>query len=363
MIGLLVLLALLATAYLFMDNYQKGQRAQLQKKVDEENTLMIEEYNQKVMAQQALMTKPDSLVLPDAKQEGWDIVDASQFPVQSGQTVTTSREDALTGGLMLLNRWHELPGDFSAVEGMLKSVGAETKFKVPVKDRAVSLFPAAIQALERFVADAKEEMGLENYIIRTGYRSMETQTGYWNKELAKYPDRTGDALIEAARKNVSYPGTSDYQSGFSFEMDVYSRDDSVINAADFQTTEQARFINENGWKYGFIFRYPTRRYPYPETQDKSYVTGMRTGLHMDAYRFVGVPHATVMHIKGFCLEEYIDFLVAHPHIIVYENGTPRYEIYRIPETGVNQSHDIPANASDFFVSTDNMGGLVCAITY
>ena len=46
---------------------------------------------------------------------------------------------------------------------------------------------------------------------------------------------------------------------------------------------------------------------------------------------MGIPHAAVMHIKGFCLED--------------------------------RTHDIPANATDFFVSTDNMGGLVCAITY
>ena len=50
---------------------------------------------------------------------------------------------------------------------------------------------------------------------------------------------------------------------------------------------------------------------------------------MDAYRYVGIPHSTVMHIKGFCLEEYIDYLVEYPHIQVFNDGTLKHEIFRI----------------------------------
>lgn len=362
MLALLVLLVLLGTGYLVLDSYQKGERAKAQQRIDEENAQLVSNYQQAVAEWQKKNVKKEVEGLPEPKASGWDIIDASAFPVESGQTVTTTRLDALTGGLMLLNRWHELPADFAMAEQGLKSVGEVTKFKVPVKDRTVSLFPKAIDALDTFIKDAKEA-GLEYYIVRQGYRSMATQTDYWTKELARHPDREGEGLVEAARQKVSYPGTSDYQSGFSFEMGVYSRDDSVINTTAYQTTEQAKYLNENGWKYGLIFRFPTQGYPSDDTADKSYVTGLSSGIKMDAYRFVGIPHAAIMNHLGLCLEEYIDYLVSHPHILVYLDGALKYEIYRIPETGTDQTHDIPANAADFFVSTDNMGGLVCAISY
>lgn len=362
MIVLLVLLVLLGTGYVLLDSYQKGQQANLQKKVEEENAKLVQEYQVALKEQQDKLSQKEVKEMPQPAATGWDIVDVSAFPVEGGQSVTTSRLDALQGGLMLLNRWHELPADFAMAEETLKSLGEETGFRVPVRDRNVKLFPSAISALDKLVADAKEE-GLEFYIVRTGYRTMADQTEIWNKELSAHPNRSGEGLVEAARVKVAYPGTSDFQSGFSFEVDIYSREDSVITATPFQTSEQAKFLNENGWKYGIVFRYPSQGYPYANTEDKSYITGISSSLKLDAYRYVGIPHAAVMHIKGFCLEEYIDYLVANPHIIVYEDGVAKYEIYRVPEGLEDRTHDIPANATDFFVSTDNMGGLVCAITY
>ena len=363
MLVLLVLLVLLGSGYLLLNSLQKGERAKAQQRIDEENAQMVNDYQKAVSElKKQIELKKETAGLPEPKASGWDIIDASEFPVESGRSVTTTRLDALSGGLLLLNRWHELPADFGLAEQTLKSVGEVTKFKVPVKDRTVSLFPKAIDALQSFVNAAKDD-GLEYYIIRQGYRSMATQTDYWNKELARHPNREGEGLVAAARQRVSYPGTSDYQSGFSFEVGVYSRDDSVINAAAFQSTDQAKYLNENGWKYGIVFRFPAQGYPSDETVDKSYVTGLSSKIKMDAYRYVGVPHAAVMNHLGFCLEEYIDYLVAHPHIMVYQDGVLKYEIYRIPETGAEQTHDIPLNATDFFVSSDNIGGLVCAISY
>ena len=37
-------------------------------------------------------------------------------------------------------------------------------------------------------------------------------------------------------------------------------------------------------------------------------------MHLDLYRYVGEPHALVMKVMGYCLEEYVEFLTDHPHI-------------------------------------------------
>lgn len=369
-LGTVCLCLLLLAAAFYAGNYfiEKNQRSQhesLQKKIDEENAKLKEEYNQKLAEQQEKIAQREQTLAttPAPQQSGWDVVDMSGYPVNGSQVVTASRQEALTGGLLLVNRWHELPADFATVEGYIKSVGTETKFKVPVTSRSVSLFPNAISAVQKMVEDAKKE-GLEYFILRQGYRSMKTQMEAWQKVADKHKDKTGDTLTEAVRKTVSYPGTSDYQTGLSFEVDLYSKEDPVVNNTDFQKSEQAKFLNENGWKYGIIFRFPAAGYPYAETVDKDHVTGVRNkSLKMNAYRYVGVAHATVMHIKGFALEEYIDFLRQHPHIMVYEDGVLKYEIFRQNEMEVSQNVTLPDNAVSYSVSSDNLGGLIVAVNF
>ena len=149
MIVLLVLLVLLGTGYVLLDSYQKGQQANLQKKVEEENAKLVQEYQVALKEQQDKLSQKEVKEMPQPAATGWDIVDVSAFPVEGGQSVTTSRLDALQGGLMLLNRWHELPADFAMAEETLKSLGEETGFRVPVRDRNVKLFPSAISEIGR----------------------------------------------------------------------------------------------------------------------------------------------------------------------------------------------------------------------
>lgn len=55
------------------------------------------------------------------------------------------------------------------------------------------------------------------------------------------------------------------------------------------------WLQENSYKYGFIFRYPA---------GKTDVTG--TAEEVWHYRYVGVEVATEMYEQGLCLEEYLD---------------------------------------------------------
>ena len=68
-------------------------------------------------------------------------------------------------------------------------------------------------------------------------------------------------------------------------------------------------------------------------------------------------------MKNWCLEEYIDYLIAHPHIAYYEDGVLKYEVVRIEEGITEKEISIPQDAASYMVSTDNMNGLVVAITY
>lgn len=359
--ALLVLAALFATGFVLMDKYQQGEYARAVQRINEENQAIIEENMQLRAEQQAKLQTGEAKTWPEPKAEGLDVVDLSEFPVESGREQAVTRAELLKGGLLLVNRWHPMPGDFTLVEGDIKSIGTATSYRVPVADANVLLMDTAITPLDAMIADAKTA-GLEYYIVREGYRDAATQLGYWDKEVAKYTERySGDALTEKARERVAYPGTSDYHTALSVNIDVYNRNDSVLNKMNFQDSDQAKWLNEHAWEYGFVFRFPVQNYPDSQTVDKSYKTGIN--LQIDAYRYVGKPHAAVMHKMNFCLEEYIEYLIAHPHIAVYEDGVLKYEIYRVSGGATDTTVQLPANARDYIASADNMGGLVVAAIY
>ncbi len=361
MIILLVLFVLVLTGYMLLDSYQKGQHTDQQRKVVEANNKMVEEYNRKVLEREASLEPDIAPAWPEPKATGLDILSLRGFAVKGADSITVTRAEALMGGLMVVNRWHELPADFVIAEAQLGSIMDGTDRRVPTEARVLSLFPNAVAALDQMVQAADDE-GHKFFLVRDAFRSMQTQTEKWNAEIARFTARlSGDALTEEARKTVSYPGTSDYQAGLSVNMDAYSATDPVLNSTAFQDTAQAKWLNENCWKYGFVFRYPIMGYPSADTVDKSYKTGIN--IKLDTYRYVGVPHALVMREMGMCLEEYIEYLIENQHVAVYEDGIIKYEIFRAEAGAADTQVAVPAGGTVYSVSSDNMGGIICAISY
>lgn len=291
----------------------------------------------------------------------WRIEDEGTAGLENTGTITLDRASLINGGLMLVNQWHKLPYDFS--DATLVSVGTQSGFKIPVADSSVTLFPNAYNALNELFTAATEAGNLY-YIVREGYRSNEAQSELFTKKMEELgEDYSGDILIAQAKKEINYPGTSEYQTGMSFRMDLYTRENpDAIKGMKFQTSPQGQWFTENSWKYGIIFRFPMADFPNSSWEDKSYKTGMTQKFNI--YRYVGKAHAAVMRIMDYCLEEYVEFLIEHPHICVYEDGALRYEIVRLNMgDGDSFALPVPNPASDYQASIDNMGGIVMAYTY
>ncbi|NLV59513.1 MAG: M15 family metallopeptidase [Clostridiales bacterium] len=292
----------------------------------------------------------------------WRIEDKGRAGLENTNTITMDRSSLLKGGLLLVNPWHALPQDFTDTE--LVSVGSSTGFKIQVQDNTVKLFPVAMDALTAMIEAAKAEANLEDYIVREGYRSMDTQTELFNAKMEELSGKySGDILIEQTKKSVNYPGTSEYQTGLSFRMDVYNRNNAELNKLKFQQSDQGKWFTENSWRYGVIFRFPTADFPTPQWEDKSYKTGV--SVQMSLYRYVGKAHAAAMCIMDYCLEEYVEFLMDHPHICVYKDGALQYEIYRLPSSEALDTYDLPVPnpANDYQASLDNMNGVVMAYSF
>lgn len=362
LIVLFVLVALCGAGYVLVDQSIKTQVEENNLRAQQENAQLEAQYRQAKAEEAAKAQEGESLQWPTPSAQGWDVLDLTEYPLLNPVNVTAARKDLLLGGMMLINRWHTLPADFSEEE--LISLTSFDK-SIPVSGSSVKLFPVAAGALRDMLTAAKEA-GLEHYLIDEGYRSNETQSSYFQKAAEKYSDKySGDALVEIVRAegHVNPPGSSEYQSGFAFRVDRYLKGDAEFNKAKFNTTEHSDWLVENSWKYGFVFRFPVDRYPNATVKDKSYKTGESQKLSV--YRYVGEGNAAAMHAMDFCMEEYIEYLMQHPHIALYENGVLRYEITRVPggDTPADVTTQITRSAKDYTLSTDNMGGVIVCMSY
>lgn len=293
----------------------------------------------------------------------WRVQDEQTGGLDNTSTVTMERSQLLNGGLLLVNAWHSLPADFSE-EGMV-AVGTTGDFKVQVHSGSVKLFQPAFDSLVEALKAAKEEAGLEYYIVMEGYRSVAEQQELFDEKMEKLSSRySSERLIAETKKEVNYPGTSDYHTGMSFRMDVYQSGNKDLNNQKFQAdSAQGAWLTENCWRYGIAFRFPAKDFPNSNWEDKSYKTGVSSNLNL--YRYVGKAHSAAMKVMGLCLEEYIEFLIAHPHVCIYEDDALVYEVVRIKGADEMTSFQLPVPnpAVSYQASLDNMDGVVMAYSY
>ena len=316
------------------------------------------------------MNQSTAPALPQPAGEGWDVLDLTAYPLQGSRAFTFSRKEALLGSLLLVNQWHSRPVDFDDEEMVaIYAHAMDSGVKSFWDNSTCKLNPDAIDAMISLLRDAGE-LGYDSYVIQKGYsfRTWEEQYQLFNAEFERQrksrPNLSEDQLVARARKNVSFPGTSEYNSGLSFRLYLYSNKSTeakkYYTKTPFYDTPDGQWLLENAWKYGFVFRFPTQGYPTAATVDKSYKTGMNQSLN--CYRYVGKAHAAVMHHLDLCLEEYIEYLMDHPHIAVYEDGVKRYEIIRY-EVGDAETFTLEGLTGAYSVSLDNLGGAVVAYEY
>jgi len=376
MIGLVIVLVLFVALAVgawvggdLLRAYRSEKLAAMQQEVEDRNSVKqaayyaeVAAYNEKVTANQA------NEAWPQAAQQGWDVIDLTNYPLEAPGTVTVSRADAMFGGLLLVNEWHSRPDDFDE-SGIvpLYTYARDAMEKSFWEDSSCKLHPAAVDALVAAMKDAKTA-GFSSYVVRAGYnyRTWDDQNTRFQKEMdtqrTRHPSYSDEQLIARAKKNVNYPGTSEFNSGLSFCLYLYDGSEYYKDTPFYQTGD-GKWMLENSWKYGLVFRFPTVNYPTADTVDKTYKTGM--SLSLNCYRYVGKGNAAVMNHLGLCLEEYIEYLQEHPHIAVFENGVKRYEITRQQVGDDKASFPVEINrlTSNYTMSLDNMGGLITVYEY
>ena len=187
----------------------------------------------------------------------------------TNNTLNTSNEIE-NWNLILVNKWNKIPDNYS-VE-LVEVPGGEKVDK--------RIYDPLMQMLN----DAKESNWDKEPIVVAGYRTNEKQTELYEERIEEYKKHgysEKEAIIEA-EKWVSVPGYSEHQIGLAVD----------INGA---TYDLYFWLQENSYKYGFIFRYPG---------NKTDITGISEEVWH--YRYVGKEVAKEIYDKGICLEEYLE---------------------------------------------------------
>ena len=125
-----------------------------------------------------------------------------------------------------------------------------------------------------------------NLYIGSGYRS------YWDQKIIYNNYVSWDGQANADTYSAR-PGHSEHQTGLAF--DVCDHNVAACITSAFDTTEQAKWINDNCYKYGLIIRYPKGK-----TNETGYIY---ESWHL---RYVGVELATKVYNGGnwITLEDY-----------------------------------------------------------
>lgn len=136
---------------------------------------------------------------------------------------------------------------------------------------------------EMFAAAQKDGVVL---VFGSGYRSEALQKEFYDSYVAK------DGK-EAADKYSAIPGTSEHQTGLSF--DATSVNEKCHLEICFAETPEGKWIKANSYKYGFIIRYPEGK--------ESITTYQFEPWHL---RYVGTELAAELQRTGQTMEEFFD---------------------------------------------------------
>ncbi|GFI16969.1 MAG: M15 family metallopeptidase [Lachnospiraceae bacterium] len=199
-----------------------------------------------------------------------------------GQAEALLEETAFDGQdwkLMLINKQHPIPEEYSFTLGTIKAAGGNMKCDERI-----------IKELNAMMDEAGKD-GI-NLAICSPYRDLARQESLFNRKIKAYM-QGGMTYMDAYKissQAVTVPGASEHQAGLA--LDIISDTYTVLEEG-FADTPAGRWLEENCARYGFILRYP---------EGKELITGI--GFEPWHFRYVGREAAEIIMEEEICLEEF-----------------------------------------------------------
>lgn len=194
------------------------------------------------------------------KNESIDKIDTSSNLELARSSYIEGEKPVYINGILVVNKEFGLPRNFAS-----------------------ELNPEALDAFYQMKQDAKEQGITLN--IRSGFRDTNTQEILFNT----YAQRDG---IEKANRYSAKPCHSEHETGLA--IDITNSNTSKSIGDWFNETDEAKWLYENAYNYGFILRYPN---------GKEHITGYKyESWH---YRYIGTEHSKNFAMNDLTLEEYL----------------------------------------------------------
>ena len=163
-------------------------------------------------------------------------------------------------------------GETDKITGL--TLGADDYMTKPFRPlKMVARVKSQLRRYKKYNAALPEET---QHVILYSDLTLDKIAQYRQEGYAK------EEAVKEAEQWVAVPGYSEHQLGIAVD----------INGA---TYDLYLWLQQNSYKYGFIFRYPGA---------KTDLTGIAEEIWH--YRYVGVEAATEIYQQGICLEEYLD---------------------------------------------------------
>ncbi|MEL7603828.1 MAG: M15 family metallopeptidase [Bacillota bacterium] len=244
------------------------------------------------------------------------------------KTLMLSERSIHAGNLILVNGQH--PCYREIAESALVPIPGDGD-KILLERRAAAL-------LGRLMSDID---GWGRIVAVSGWRSEGEQRGIYDRSL-----RENGAAFTA--QFVAEPNHSEHQTGLAIDLGLKQAELDFIRPG-FPYSGICQTFREKAAAYGFIERYP---------KGKEAITGIaHEPWH---FRYVGVPHASIMTELGLTLEEYHAFLKRHPHgtrSFAYQSGRQAFAISYAAAAGREAVLEIEADCP-YLISGNNMDGFV-----
>ena len=120
-----------------------------------------------------------------------------------------------------------------------------------------------------------------NIVAVSTFRSYDYQEKLYNNYVK-------DKGFYYANMASARPGHSEHQTGLAVDIA-----DLSLDYDNFENTKEFNWIQNNGYRYGFILRYPKAQF---------HITGFK--YEPWHYRYVGLEVASYIHNNNITLEEY-----------------------------------------------------------
>lgn len=193
------------------------------------------------------------------------------------ENICFSRDD---WRLLLVNKQHSIPEGYEEQVplGKINTVNGVMRCDERIIDELLDMIQTA----------SDDGVTLK---ICSPYRDLKRQEYLFGRKINKFLGQ-GLSYMEAyqlASQVVTVPNASEHQLGLALDILADSYTKLLPGFAD---TNGGKWLAENGWRFGFVLRYP---------KDKEDITGIT--FEPWHYRYVGKEAAAVMTEQGLTLEE------------------------------------------------------------